>query len=186
MIRLLLIAGSVVALGVVGRAAAQENGADGDAADTAGPMTGERLGAIVRTLDPNAEGSPNGYDLVIGERPVTIIFDETADRMRILTPIAPADPAGEALLTRMMQANFDAVLDARYAIAQDVIWSVYIHPLSPLTDKQALSGLAQTVTAAETFGTTFSSGALVFGGGDSSDLHERLLEQFEAAGGQGI
>ncbi len=181
-----LLAACLVAMIAAGGAAGQDdNGADAPA-ETVGAMTGERLGEIIRTIDPNAEAAPNGYELVVGERPVTVVFDENADRMRILTPIAPAGPAGEALLLRMLQANFDAVLDARYAIAQDIIWSVYIHPLSPLTDEQALSGLAQTVTAADTFGASFTSGALVFGGGDTNDLHQQLLEQFEAVGGQDI
>lgn len=81
----------------------------------------------------------------------------------------------------MLQANFDAILDARYAIANDLVWAVFIHPLSSLTEDDFISGIAQTVTAAETFGTTYSSGALVFGGGDSNARHENLLKQLEDA-----
>jgi hypothetical protein len=48
-----------------------------------------------------------------------------------------------------------------------MLWSAFIHPLSDLSDHQFIDGLAQTVNLAATFGTTYSSGALVFGGGDS-------------------
>lgn len=54
-----------------------------------------------------------------------------------------------------------------------------LHPLSPLTADQFLSGLAQTVLLARNYGTTFSSGALSFGGGDSQDLLRELLEKSE-------
>ena len=81
----------------------------------------------------------------------------------------------------MMQANYDAVLDVRYAMANDIIWAVFIHPLSSLTQKEFLSGVAQAVTAAETFGTSYTSGAFVFGGGDSSSIHEDLLKELEKA-----
>ena len=47
------------------------------------------------------------------------------------------------------------------------MWSAYIHPLSELTEHQFIDGLAQTVNLAATYGTTYSSGALIFGGGDS-------------------
>ena len=95
--------------------------------------------------------------------------------MRVVVGIAPADELEPDLLFRLMQANFDTALDARYAIAQDVLWATFIHPLSPLTNEQFLSGIGQTVNLARTFGSTFSSGALSFGGGDSRDLLERQL-----------
>ena len=59
------------------------------------------------------------------------------------------------------------------------MWSVFVHPLESLTDRDFLSGVAQTAIAAQTFGTTFSSGAFVFGGGDTQGLHDDLLKQLE-------
>ena len=72
-----------------------------------------------------------------------------------------------------MQANFDAALDARYAIARGQLWAVFIHPLSPLKRDQLISGIGQTVNIALTYGSTYSGGATSFGGGDSGSL---LLE----------
>lgn len=59
--------------------------------------------------------------------------------------------AGEELL-RLLQANFDSALDARYAVARGILWAVYIHPLSALTDREFLPGLGQTVNIVRTYG----------------------------------
>ena len=76
-----------------------------------------------------------------------------------------------------MQANFDSALDARYAIANDILWGTFIHPLTSLDEKGFVSGLAQAVAVADNFGGSFSSGAVVFGGGDSTRLQaQELLE----------
>ena len=149
-----------------------------------GPMTGARLLDLVTAIDQEAAVGPNGAEFTFGERQVVLVFDEAAGRMRMMTPVAPVDALGERIMRRMLQANFDAVLDARYAIAGDLAWSTFIHPLPTLTEEDFRSALVQTVVAAETFGTTFSSGALVFGGGDSSELHEELLESLNP--GRGI
>ena len=52
-----------------------------------------------------------------------VITDENADRMRIIVPVTAAEVVSEDLLVRVMQANFDSALDARYAIAKDTLWS---------------------------------------------------------------
>ena len=83
---------------------------------------------------------------------------------------------------RLMQANFDTALDARYAVAQGRLWGVFIHPLSPLEHDQFLSGLAQTVNLALSYGQSYSGGASVFGGGDSNGIYQNLLEELRRRG----
>ncbi|MEO0975570.1 MAG: hypothetical protein AAFX85_20965, partial [Pseudomonadota bacterium] len=72
------------------------------------------------------------------------------------------------LLRRLMQANFDTALDARYAIARNTVWATFIHPLSPLSEEELLSALAQTISIARSYGSTYSSGVWAFGGGDAT------------------
>ena len=139
----------------------------------------EKLDALINLMDGDAVRNGNSWQLSLAERQVFIVTDATADRMRIITPIGPAADLSASLLERMLQANYDAALDARYAIAQDIVWSVFIHPLSSLTEKDFLSGAAQTVIAAQTFGTSFSSGMFVYGGGDSNNIHKELLEELQ-------
>ena len=144
-------------------------------------MTGERLGVLVQRVDPNARVLGNGYTFKVQDRDLRIVYDENADRMRIITPIIPAADLPDGLLQRMMQANFDSVLDTRYAIGSGNVWASFVHRLSSLTDEDFISGIAQTAVAAETFGTTFSSGAVVFGGGDSNGINQELLERLQQA-----
>jgi len=144
-------------------------------------MTAESLTQLIKKIDENAEAEGNTVQFTLQERDLILVYDESVDRMRVITPIANAALADEALMARMLQANYDAVLDARYAVANNLIWAVYIHKLSTITEGDFLSGVAQAVTAAETFGTSFTSGAMVFGGGDSSDIHADLLKQLEEA-----
>lgn len=144
------------------------------------PMDNERLGALIQRLDPEAEGRPGFWRLTVRDREVLVITDERADRMRVIASVARADALEPELLYRLMQANFDTALDARYAIARGTLWSAYIHPFGVLDDRQFVSGLAQVVNLALTFGSTFSSGSLSFGGGDSGELIQELLERLAA------
>ena len=102
--------------------------------------------------------------------------------MRAMVPIRAADGLDPEELMRLMQANFDTALDARYAVARGRLWGVFIHPLSPLQKTQFLSGLAQTVSVAQTYGTAYSGGALSYGGGDSHGIYRELLEELQKKG----
>ncbi len=140
-------------------------------------MTLDRLDAIVRALDPEAQSNGRMWQLTINEVQVLIVTDETADRMRAITPIAKADEVSPEDMQRILQANFDTALDARYAIAKDILWSAYIHPLTPLEKDQLNSGLGQVVNLAQSYGTLYSGGALQYGGGDSGALQRALIDE---------
>ncbi|MEM6634437.1 MAG: hypothetical protein AAF667_00975 [Pseudomonadota bacterium] len=141
------------------------------------PMTYERMARIITALDPEADTVPNGFFFHVENVPVLIIFDVLADRMRAMVPIREAADIQPEELMRLMQANFDSALDARYAVAQGRLWSVFIHPLSPLKRDQLISGVGQTVNIALTYGTLYSGGAMQFGGGDSGGLQRQLIDR---------
>lgn len=138
-------------------------------------MNNSRLEEIIRRLDKSPEGSTGMWQLKVGNHAVTVMTDEDADRMRIVIPITETSELTEKHLYRIMQANFDSALDARYAIAKEILWSAYIHPLSSLSDEDFISGLGQTVNLVDTFGGAFSSGSSAFIGGDSQGLKEKEL-----------
>lgn len=144
-------------------------------------MTGDKLAELIQTFDEDAKINENSVVFTLHERELLLVYDTQADRMRIISPAAPAGLVNEEILTRVMQANYDSALDARYALANEFIWSVFVHPLSSLTKDNFLSGVTQVVIAAETFGSSYTSGAIVFGGGDSNGIHEELLKELEAA-----
>lgn len=137
------------------------------------------IDAALKQIKPDVERNGNSWQIALGERSALIITDPAAERMRIMVPIAEAEAVDEATLRRMMQANFDSALDARYAIAQGVIWGTFIHPLTSLTEKDFISGLAQSFKIAENFGTTYSSDVFVYGGGDSGAIFDDLVERLK-------
>lgn len=141
------------------------------------PMTYERLGKILFALDPEAQPHGPGFELMISETRVFVVTDTNADRMRVMVPIRSADGLSQADMQRMMQANFDTALDARYAIANGRVWAVFLHPLLSLERDQLISGIAQTVNIALTYGTLYSSGGAQFGGGDSGELQQELFKE---------
>ena len=140
-------------------------------------MTPGRLLDILLALDPDTQPAGNGVALTIEDVPVLVIVDPLADRMRAMVSIRSVDGMSPEDLERVMQANFDTALDARYAVANGRLWGVYIHPLSPLRREQLISGLGQTVNLALTYGGLFTGGALNFGGGDSVPLQRELIDR---------
>ena len=135
------------------------------------------IDGALKKIDKDIKRDTNIWQFTLAKHQVFVITDPLAERMRIMVPIGDAKALSEPLLTRLMQANFDSALDARYAVAQDVLWGVFIHPLTSLDEKGFVSGLAQAIAVADNFGTSFSSGAVVFGGGDSTRLQaQELLE----------
>ncbi|MFK8053017.1 MAG: hypothetical protein AB8F65_08570 [Woeseiaceae bacterium] len=154
---------------------AQSSDADEDAASSLEAMTVDRIESIVARLDDDYQRNANTIAFSFAERELLIIADPNADRMRVLTPVNEADALDSDELRRLMQANFDSALDARYAIANGMLWSTFIHRLGSLNDEELLSGIGQTINTADTFGTTYTSGEMVFGGGDSNELQRRAL-----------
>lgn len=148
-----------------------------DAPEAEPPMDYERLGKIIFALDPEAQPFGPGFELRISDVTVLVVTDTNADRMRAMIPIGSAADLSPEDLQRVMQANFDSTLDARYAIANGMLWAAFIHPLSPLKKDQLISGLAQTVNIAKTYGTLYTGGAAEYGGGDSQDLQRALIEE---------
>jgi len=137
----------------------------------------ERIAEVIEALDPDAQRQANNWQFAIDEVQILVVTDPVNDRMRILTPVSLAEALPEEALMRLLQANFDTALDARYAVAQELVWGTFIHPLESLTTREFASGVLQTKSLADTFGTTFSSGLLSYGGGDSSAIIEQQVEE---------
>jgi len=144
------------------------------------PTDLNKLNTMIRLIDEEAEQlGPNRWVFKVEERSLMVVADATADRMRIITPIIEQEYVDDELFKRMLQANFDSALDARYAVANDMVWGVFIHPLSDLSPRLFLSGSGQVYNVAESFGKTFSSGAILFNGGDSGGLQRDILEKLQ-------
>lgn len=140
-------------------------------------MNNAKLHEIIKKIDEKHKCKAGYWELTIEGVGLQVVTDENANRMRIMAPILKIDTLNKDELLRLMQANFDSALDSRYAIAHGVLWGTFVHPLSSLTTNDFLMGLGQTVNVVVSYGSTYSSGALVFGGGDSSGLQQELMER---------
>ena len=187
-LRPLVLASAVLAfgMGLTGLAQGQSTPTTTDAPAESAPavvdMDLDRMTEILTALDPDTERAGSAFRLTVEDVPVLVVTDPRADRMRAMVPIRSAEGLSQADMMRMMQANFDSALDARYAVAEGRVWAVFIHPLRPLRRDQLISGIGQTVNTALSYGNLFSSGAGQFGRGDSAGEQQKLLERLQDRG----
>ena len=92
-----------------------------------------------------------------------VLTDESHNRMRVIAPAAEVKQIDPEVLMKMMEANFVAALDARYAVFKGIVWAAFIHPLDSLSERDLISGLKQVTALVKNTGTTFSSSKLHFG-----------------------
>ncbi len=128
------------------------------------PMTNHRLDELVHQISPDVTGEIGYWQLNVDGRDVLVITDEAHNRMRVICPIAYQDDIDEAELIRCLEANFNSALDAKYALRNQALWSVFTHPLAQLTDEQFMDCAAQVVNLANNFGSSYASSNLTFGG----------------------
>ena len=132
-------------------------------------MDNEKMGKILESVSDSIQGQNGQWQFKVKEVLFMCITDTNHNRMRIISPITEAKRLTEDLKSAALVANFHTALDVKYAIADDVLWSVFIHPLKELTEAQVKDAVKQVYAANITFGTTFSSTDLVFPGSQSKE-----------------
>ena len=129
-------------------------------------MNNNRLDELIRQITPDVVGQLGNWQFLINKRDILVITDESHNRMRIMTPVATQDQLNEADLTRLLEANFSSALDAKYALRDQTLWSVFTHPLGELSEEQFLDCAAQVANLANNFGVSYASSNLFFGAGE--------------------
>lgn len=127
-------------------------------------MTAIKLKTIVAQVADTLQNTGNAFQFLYEKKLLICVFDEKANRMRLISPIIERDALDEEQLLNALVANFHSALDVRYALSDEIIWSVYTHPLESLSPDQLKDAISQVYRAAVTFGTTYSSSDLVFPG----------------------
>ncbi|MEM9857316.1 MAG: hypothetical protein AAF843_08165 [Bacteroidota bacterium] len=94
---------------------------------------------------------------------IYLIADESANRMRLISGITEESKVKAEDLKKMMEANFDRALDAKYALSNGFLWSVYAHPLKELEKEQLIDALYQVKNLVNNYGTTYNSTDFIFG-----------------------
>ncbi|MDT0540919.1 hypothetical protein [Croceitalea sp. P059] len=127
-------------------------------------MTPENLISLIEQESDTLSISSNQIQFKVNNGLLICIFDENANRMRIISPIIERKKLTEDELLNALVANFHSVLDVKYALSDEIIWSVYTHPLKELTEGQVIDAIQQVYAAAITFGNSYSSTNLIFPG----------------------
>src|SRR3989338_3199825 len=136
-------------------------------------MTNTRLERILREMAGKLKGSEGQWEFDVDGVRMYCITDESFDRMRVMAPIAELKELPRDVIHKCMEANFDRTLDVRYCIYQGHLWTAFIPPLSELSDEFLESALSQLAKSLKNFGSSYTSGTLVFspdtGGGNGSE-----------------
>lgn len=143
-------------------------------------MTADQLEALITQVSDTVIANGNSIRFLYKEMPLICLYDVNANRMRIISPIIETKELEEEQLLNMLVANFHSALDVKYALSDEIIWSVFIHPLQELSDHQVLDAIDQVYSAGVTFGTTYSSTSLVFPGNTKkkeSPKPKKLIER---------
>ncbi|MDY7395604.1 hypothetical protein UMM65_10150 [Aureibaculum sp. 2210JD6-5] len=125
-------------------------------------MTNSDLEKIIYVVSDSIRGEEGNWQFMIKGRMLICITDTVNNRLRIMSPIIEQKTLSHLELLKLMEANAYTALDARYAIAEDFLWSLYLHPLKELQKDEILSAISQVYTAALTYGTTYNSSGLTF------------------------
>lgn len=136
-------------------------------------MTNETLGDIIQTVSDSVQGTNGRWQFSIQETLLICLTDSTNNRMRIISPIMESFKLTDELKTLSLSANFHTALDVKYAISDDVLWSVFTHPLRELSNDEVQSAISQVYYANVNFGTTFASTSLVFPGRQREEEPEK-------------
>ena len=139
-------------------------------------MDNQKLEEIIKKESPLVEGQEGAWQVLFGERILLIVTDQTNNRMRIFTPIIEEEKIEETELKNMLIANFHSALDAKYSLYDGFVVSVFTHPLKELTSHQLVDAMKQVASLANTFGTTYTSTELFFGGGIQEKEEKRVNE----------
>lgn len=120
------------------------------------------LDRFIREYTDEVEGGQGQWAFAVAGVPVMVLADQAADRMRLMTPVAEVAGFEDDEFHRLLIANYDRALDARYAINEGILWSAFIHPMGSLSHAQFDDGLEQVIRLANNFGTTYASTDMLF------------------------
>lgn len=85
---------------------------------------------------------PDAWQVETPQFRLLILLSEDQSWLRMLIPIVPAQVA-QPYHQQILEANFDATQEARYALHQDVLWGVFQHDLATLTGALFESSIAR-------------------------------------------
>ena len=142
-------------------------------------MNQQQLEEIIKSLSKESKGDDGYVAFIYQGVEMHLISDVVHNRMRIVSPIVQYEKLSTEQIDAIMEANFHSSLDGRYAVSDGLLYAAFIHPLEELSEWEIESGVYQVANLVRTFGTSYSSGGLEFGGGRSKPGDKSLASQFD-------
>jgi len=96
-------------------------------------MTFEEINKTLKQLFPDETitVASDSWQIESPDFRMLILLSTDQSWLRSLVPIVPAQSAAP-FLSELLEANFDATQEVRYAIHQDVLWGVFQHSMAGL------------------------------------------------------
>lgn len=149
-------------------------------------MNPGKLKTLITQIADTTIVKGNSVQFIYNQTMFVCVYDENANRMRIISPIIEHKKLKEEQILNALVANFHSALDVKYALSDEIIWSVFIHPLKELTNYQVEDAIKQVYNANITFGSTYSSTNLVFPGNTKKEekapekklIEKKIIEKF--------
>jgi hypothetical protein len=110
-------------------------------------MTPQEITQVLVALFKDAvrANEPESWQVDIDDFRLLVLVSENQSWLRSLVAIAPAQ-AAEPFLVQLLEANFDATLETRYALFQGALWGVFQHSLESLTPEDFQGAIARLAT----------------------------------------
>jgi hypothetical protein len=115
-------------------------------------METQQITSILQEIFPQdtiEENNEDNWQVQNDKVRLLIILSEDKTWLRVLTPIASLMEA-ESLLVPLMEANFDATQEIRYALGQDVLWGVFHHNFATLAIEDFQNVILRMINIAQT------------------------------------
>ena len=111
-------------------------------------MTPEEIGSTLTELfDPaNVQAiAPESWQIETSGFRLLVILSEDHSWLRVLLPIMSAQTA-QPFIEQLLEANFNATKQTRYAMHQDVLWGVFQHTCESLVQTDFSDAIARLIS----------------------------------------
>lgn len=120
-------------------------------------LNNKDIGKILVKESVVTDGEAGNWHCLFKEVPIFVLTDESANRIRIFTPVLEEKELKIGQMKAMLEANFHTALDAKYSLFEGFVISVFTHPLKELNKNQLINAMEQVVNLSNTFGSSYSS-----------------------------
>ena len=118
-------------------------------------MTIDDMEDLFKARFDRVEQVEDRWEVSVGRHRLIVMAHEDTDRLRIMVPVAAVDHPDVQTFQRLLEANFITTLDARYAIYSNVLWSVFLAPLSGVSEHLFDTAITEVLQLAGNTGTSY-------------------------------